>query len=118
MLKKILFSLLISNICFASSALELETCCGETSPKLYLTADQIHLADQKIYISVDGITYEVPGLFSDENGYYIEKVAGSGDCAWYEWQCRNKKCKACNIRGIDWTCKWCGWPISDEKKHL
>ena len=83
------------------------------SKKFYLNADQIHLIDNKICIQIEGYVYETPAIRSDEIGYYIDTVAQSGYCAWYEWQCRDSKCQFCNLRGIDWECRKCHRPISE-----
>lgn len=78
--------------------------------KFYVTADQIQLKDNKIYILIDNVTYETPAIFSDKDGYYIEQVAKSGGCAWYQWEC--SRCRWCNMRGVDWECRACQFPIS------
>lgn len=81
----------------------------------YVQMEQIILSSNRIYINIDHLIYETPAIFSDENGYYVNKItidnqAKSGDCSWMEWEC--SKCKFCNLRGIDWVCRSCGRPIS------
>lgn len=78
--------------------------------KFYITADQIQLSDGKIYVRVGEFVYEVPAIYSDEKGYYFDRVAKSGHCSWYEWECQG--CYFCNLRGLDWKCRACGRPIS------
>lgn len=78
--------------------------------KIYVGKDQIKLDLEKIYVELGGYIYETPGLYFDENGYYIDQVAKSGSCSWYEWQCSS--CRFCNLRGVDWECGSCGRPIS------
>ena len=103
--------------CFANIA-SLDACVDESNSeelidllrKFYVKVEQIAFSDNKIYIDVEDLTYVTPAIFSDENGYYIEKIAKSGNCSWYEWEC--SKCRACNLRGIDWECRACGRPIS------
>jgi hypothetical protein len=104
-------------ICFANMA-SLDACLNDTCSnqvidlpqKFYVKLDHINFRDNKIYIDVDNFIYATPAIFSDEEGYYIEKIATSGDCSWYEWQCT--KCGACNLRGVDWECRSCKRPIS------
>jgi hypothetical protein len=79
--------------------------------KLYVKMDQIDFCDNKIYVNVDNFIYESPAIFSDQKGYYIEKIAKSGICSWYEWQCI--RCYFCNLRGVDWECRSCKKPISE-----
>ncbi len=87
----------------------------DLTKKFYITEDQIKLSGNKIYIDVEGIIYETPAVFTDENGYYIEQVAKSGKCAWYEWEC--ERCGYCNLRGVDYECRvpTCQYPISPKK---
>lgn len=85
----------------------------ELGRKYYVTLEHVNFVDDAIYIEVEGITYKTPAINTDENGYYIDRVSKSGNCRWYEWQCRNKKCKACNYRGIDRECRKCQWSISE-----
>lgn len=78
--------------------------------KFYVTAEQIQFSENKIYIILKDITYVTPAILSDEDGYYIEQIAKSGNCAWYEWKCT--RCGFCNMRGLDYECRSCGYPIS------
>lgn len=96
----------------ANSDVENDRGIIDLGKKFYVNVEQVDFANQKIYIGTEGIVYETPALFSDENGYYILQIAQSGHCAWYEWECSNSKCKACNLRGIDYKCRSCGRPIS------
>ena len=97
---------------------ESSPCCIQVvdlTKKFYITEDQIKLEGNKIYIDVEGLIYQTPAVFADENGYYIEQVAKSGNCAWYEWKC--EKCGYCNLRGVDYECRVpsCQYPISPKK---
>ncbi len=83
--------------------------CDE--PKLYIATDQIHFADNRIYVEIDAAIYETPAIHADGNGYYIVSAAKSGHCSWYQWECSNPECQACNLIGRDWTCQKCGKPI-------
>jgi len=85
----------------------------ELADKIYIEAAQVNFADNKIYIQIKDNIFETPAIHSDENGYYIDQIAGSGRCAWYEWECHDKKCLYCNLRGIDWKCRACHRPISE-----
>jgi len=90
-----------------------ENCAHEgidLNRKIYLNVDQINFDNNKIYVSIDNFTYETPSIFSDESGYYIEKIAKSGNCPWYEWQCSH--CNTCNLRGVDWECHKCKRPVA------
>lgn len=83
--------------------------------KLYIARDQIDFSKNKIFVLLDKFVYETPGVFSDINGYYVDQIligdwAKSGDCSWYEWQC--SRCGFCNLRGVDWECRSCNFPIS------
>src|ERR1700735_490457 len=84
----------------------------ELKDKFYIKTDQISLLDNKIFIQVDDLIYETPALYSDQNGFFIDKIASSGDCAWYQWECRKVNCRTCNQRGIDYKCRKCGFPMS------
>ncbi len=83
--------------------------CDE--PKIYISSDQIHLCDNKIYVAIDAFIYETPAIHADVNGYYVLNAAKSGHCSWYQWECSNPECQSCNLIGKDWTCKKCGKPI-------
>lgn len=85
------------------------------SKKLYLNGDQIRFIDNKICIEVEGYVYETPAIHADEIGYYIDKVAQSGHCAWYEWECKWENCLYCNLRGIDVRCGACGRDMSGNR---
>ncbi|MBS0653582.1 MAG: hypothetical protein JSR39_08700 [Verrucomicrobia bacterium] len=78
--------------------------------KIYVEKDQIKLDSEKIYVELGGLIYETPVLHSDADGYYIDQVAKSGSCSWFEWEC--SRCGFCNLRGIDWECGSCGRSIS------
>lgn len=67
----------------------------------YIESEQVVFTDKKIYVSIDDEKYETPALFSDENGYYIQKIRGkcTGVCTWYEWECGN--CHFCNLYEIE-----------------
>ena len=114
---KALVLCLLLTTCFTSYADE-NSPCGTTiidlAQKFYVDADQITFDNNKIHITVEGITYETPALFSDKNGCYIEQVevAKKRDCAWYEWQCTRQDCKFCNLMGIEHECRACKKPIS------
>ena len=114
LIKALVLCLLLTT-CFRSYAHENSPCCNrviDLDRKFYVDVDQINFNNNRIYISVGDLTYETPAIFSDKNGYYIEQVAKSGDCAWYEWQCTRRDCKSCNLRGIDYECRSCKKPIS------
>ncbi len=78
--------------------------------KVYLETNQIELRNHKIYVNLGGYVYEAPALYSDADGFYIDQIARSGSCSWYQWEC--SRCGFCNIRGIDWECISCGKAIS------
>ena len=84
----------------------------ELMQKFYVQQDQIHFNNNKIYINIEDFTYATPALLSDENGYYIDQVVGSGSCAWYEWQCT--RCLTCNLRGLNLACKSCNKSMSGD----
>jgi hypothetical protein len=91
-----------------------KTCNGEMidlAQKFYVKLHQVNFSNDKIYIHVEDFVYETPAIFSDVNGYYIEKVANTNDCAWYEWQCRWSDCGACNLKGVDFKCRGCKRPM-------
>ena len=99
--------------CVVSSAIYacLEGDEGINAEKVYVGADQIQCLDNKIYVLIENDILETPALFSDEGGYYVILAAKSGNCSWYEWKCT--RCGYCNLRGIDWECKACQYPISN-----
>ncbi len=84
---------------------------AKNAEKVYVGADQIQYFDNKIYVLIEKEILETPALFSDERGYYVILAAKSGNCAWYEWKCT--RCGYCNLRGIDWECKSCQYPVSN-----
>ncbi len=101
-----------SAISYASSS---EKCSAEivsTLEKMYVNIDQVECSDNKIYVTTDDFVILTPALYWDDKGYYIFLAAESGNCAWYEWQCRNPTCRFCNLRGVDWKCRACTWSIS------
>jgi hypothetical protein len=84
----------------------------ELADKIYIESDQINFADKKIYIQIKDSIFETSAIHSDEKGYYIDQVAKSGNCAWYEWECREETCLTCNLRGT-LKCGRCGRGISE-----
>ncbi len=80
----------------------------ELEEKIYLNGDQILISDNKIAINIDEVTYETPAVFTDERGYYIEKIGKKRECSWYEWKCTG--CSKCNAK-TNWKCKKCGTPV-------
>ena len=85
------------------------------SEKIYIEVDQINFMDKKIYVHVNEGIFEIPAIYSDENGYFFDKVAKSGHCSWYEWECLWRPCGYCNLRGIDLKCRACGRDMSGNK---
>jgi hypothetical protein len=62
--------------------------------KTYLQDQQIVFFQSKIYVNIEGIAFEVPAIYSDEDGYYILTGQPRGRCEPYEWKCGN--CGTCN----------------------
>lgn len=101
---------LINIATYASCQLDENTEIIKLHEKFYVKIDQINFEKNKIHIQLESIVYETPAIHSDKDGYFIDKIASSGNCSWYEWQCA--KCHFCNLRGIDYRCRECRFPMS------
>jgi hypothetical protein len=122
MMKRVIMYIAFMMLCLVHMAgytqCQRSDCKGliELDEKFYVQLNQIRFSENKIYIQIEDITYETPAIHADDEGYFIEKVASSGNCAWYEWECPRDNCHFCNLRGLDYKCRVCNHPIS-QKKH-
>jgi len=71
---------------------------------VYVKLEQILFENNKIFVSINDVIYQTPAIYTDENGYYIQKLF-ERECSWYEWKC--PRCYQCNWK-IDLVCP-CGY---------
>lgn len=94
--------------------------CEKQPSKIYINQQDLEIENGKIWVKVNGKSYNTPAVFSDQKGIFIPLtfIADNGEekkakkpCRPPSWEC--KKCHNCNEYWAYW-CSSCATPISAQ----